>query len=202
MFLCTTLVVGGDLVDPPFAFMKKRKEVGFEVDLVREIAKKLDREVRFVKKEEACDLKLGGCESRFSYMTSPLSLLVDTSRHPETTSWKDVNGRIGVQGFGKEIAEKMGEVVVYRDDRTIDAIVDLMQGRIDAFLKLKPAAIYLKFSAPSLKIVGEVPQSGVQIGFGIEDEELGAAVAIAQKELVEEGTFEVIYHKWFGYNWN
>lgn len=200
MFLilfATALTLYGNLVDPPFAFMRKKKEVGFEVDLAREIAAKLNLELQFAKEG---DLKVGGNESRCPYMMAPLSVLVDIKKHPEITSFKDVKGRIGIQGIGRDVAENLGEVIDYPKERTIDAIVDLMEGRIDAFLKIKPAALYLSFSSVSVKIIDDVPDLTYPIGFEVNQPDLEEKLIKAQAELVQEGIFETIYHKWFGIN--
>lgn len=197
IILAAALTLYGDLTDPPFAFVRKRKEVGFEVDLAKEIAARLDVELQFAKEG---DLKVGGNESTCPYMQAPLAILVDTKKRPAMTCFADVKGRIGIQGIGREVAQKLGEVVDYPKERTIDAIVDLTEGRIDAFLKIKPAALYLSFASATLKIIGEVPDRVYPIGFVIGDHELEQQVARVQAQLVEEGIFDRIYRKWFGIN--
>ena len=195
LLLTSVLTLWGDFVNPPFAYIRKRKEVGFEVDLAREIAKKMGVELQFGVEG---DLKVGGNLSEIPYMMAPLVVLVDTQRRPQVHSISDVKGKIGIQGFGREIAEQLGEVIDYPSDRMLDAIVDLTDGKIDAFLKVKPAALYLTFSSASVKIIDEVVGSVCPLGFEISNQELQQKVVSAQKELVAEGTFDVIYRKWFG----
>lgn len=195
ILLTSVLTLSGDLVNPPFAYVRKRREVGFEIDLAREIAKKLDAELQFGIEG---DLKVGGGTSDEPYMMAPLTVLVDTQRRPQITSFADVKGKIGVQGFGKEIAEQLGEVINYPKERTIDAIVDLTSGKIDAFLMVKPAALYLSFSSMTVEMIDEVPGISCPLGFDIQSVELREKVKVAQKELVEEGVFDTIYRKWFG----
>ncbi len=193
---CAALLIGSDFVQPPFAFTRSRKKVGFEVDLARAIAKQLECEIEFVPQDEA-DLIIGGnVTTAAPYMTTSLSVLVDTKKRPQITSFADLKGkRIGVQEAGLDLT--IGTMVHYPINKTLDAIVDLMEGEIDAFLKIQPAAFYLSFSAATIQIIDQVPDYPVALGFEVRDLDLQKQISDAQVDLEKSGVLQDLYNKWF-----
>jgi ABC-type amino acid transport substrate-binding protein len=190
-----TLSIGTYFVNPPFEYVSGGQRIGFEVDLVNEIAARLSLAALFVDTEWETILQqmqagqydciVGGItitpeRQRLlawstPYMTTTLSLVVDGGRSPNMRRMADFrNASVGVQAATTDydIAIRMqrkgeiGSVKVYPFARIQDAMVDLAAGRITAVMKVYPVAAWLARQTPGLVIAAQVPDDPQPLGIG------------------------------------
>jgi len=202
-----TLRIGTYFVNPPFEYVSNGQRIGFEVDLLNEIARRLSLTPVFVATEWETilqqmqagqyDVIVGGItitpERERSlawstpYMTTTLSLVVDRRRSPQIRGIADLrNASVGVQAATTDydVAAKMqqrgqiGSVKVYAFDRIQDAMVDLAAGRITAVMKVYPVAAWLARQTPDLSIVAQVPDDPQPLGIGVARDNPGLLAAV------------------------
>jgi ABC-type amino acid transport substrate-binding protein len=190
-----TLSIGTYFVNPPFEYVSGGQRIGFEVDLMNEIAARLSLAAVFVDTEWETILQqmqagrydciVGGItitpeRQRLlawstPYMTTTLSLVVDGRRSPNMRRMADFrNASVGVQAATTDydIAIRMqrkgeiGSVKVYPFARIQDAMVDLAAGRITAVMKVYPVAAWLARQTPGLVIAAQVPDDPQPLGIG------------------------------------
>ncbi|SEO87730.1 polar amino acid transport system substrate-binding protein [Rhodospirillales bacterium URHD0017] len=190
-----TLSIGTYFVNPPFEYVSGGQRIGFEVDLMNEIAARLSLAAVFVDTEWETILQqmqagqydciVGGItitpeRQRLlawstPYMTTTLSLVVDGRRSPDMRRMADFrNASVGVQAATTDydIAVRMqqkgeiGSVKVYPFARIQDAMVDLAAGRITAVMKVYPVAAWLARQTPGLVIAAQVPDDPQPLGIG------------------------------------
>ncbi len=190
------LRIGTYFVNPPFEYIDKGERVGFEVDLMNDIARRLSLRPEFVNTQWETilaemergdyDCIVGGItitparEKMLAwstpYMTTTLSLVVDGRRSPGIRSIDDFRkASVGVQAATTDydIAQVMlakgqiGSIKVYPFDRIADAMVDLAAGRITAVMKVYPVAAWLARQTPGLRIAAQVPDDPQPLGIGV-----------------------------------
>ena len=190
-----TLRIGTYFVNPPFEYVSNGQRIGFEVDLMNEIARRLALTPVFVDTQWETILQqmqagqydaiVGGItitperEQSLAwstpYMTTTLSIVVDRARSPQIRSIADLaSASVGVQAATTDydIAVRMqhkgqiGSVKVYSFNRIQDAMVDLAAGRITAVMKVYPVAAWLARQTADLAIVAEVPDDPQPLGIG------------------------------------
>ena len=222
-----TLRIGTYFVNPPFEYVSNGQRIGFEVDLMDEIARRLSLQPVFVDtqwetilqemQQGRYDCIVGGItitpERRrilawsTPYMTTTLSLVVDSRRSPQIRGIADLrNASVGVQAATTDydIAVRMrqkgqiGSVKVYSFARIQDAMTDLAAGRITAVMKVYPVAAWLARQTPGLSIVAQVPDDPqpLGIGFGKDNPGLLAAVNRVIADMARDGSYAGLAQKW------
>lgn len=190
-----TLSIGTYFVNPPFEYVSGGQRIGFEVDLMTEIAARLSLKAVFVDTEWETILQqmqagqydciVGGItitpkRQRLlawstPYMTTTLSLVVDGRRSPNLRRMADFrNASVGVQAATTDYditirmqrKGEIGSVKVYPFARIQDAMVDLAAGRIAAVMKVYPVAAWLARQTPGLVIAAQVPDDPQPLGIG------------------------------------
>jgi ABC-type amino acid transport substrate-binding protein len=203
------------------------QRIGFEVDLMDEIARRLSLAPVFVDtpwetilqqmQDGQYDCIVGGItvtpeRERLlawstPYMTTTLSLVIDSRRSPRIRSIADLrNASVGVQAATTDydIAVRMrqqgqiGSIKVYSFDHIRDAMVDLAAGRIAAVMKVFPVAAWLARQTPGLRIVAQVPDDPqpLGIGFGKNNAGLLAAINRALADMKGDGSYARLAQKW------
>ncbi|MFE3450441.1 ABC transporter substrate-binding protein [Nonomuraea sp. NPDC059194] len=201
------LRIGTYFVNPPFEYISDGAKVGFEVDLMTEIAERLGRRPEFVDtqwetilremQDGRYDCIVGGITITPArekilawstpYMTTTLSLVVDAERNPAIRGIADLKGAsVGVQAATTdyEVAVRMqaegeiGSVKVYPFDRIEEAMADLDAGRITAVMKVYPVAEWLARKTPGLRIVAQVPDEPQPLGIGFGKSDPGLVAAV------------------------
>jgi ABC-type amino acid transport substrate-binding protein len=189
------LRIGTYFVNPPFEYITRGEHVGFEVDLMKEIARRLELKPIFVNTHWATILKemhdgrydciVGGITITpkrervlawsVPYLTTALSLVVNGARTPEIHGLADLKGAlVGVQAattdYDAALAmQKRGEIggiKVYPFNRIEAAMSDLEAGRITAVMKVAPVAAWLSAKTAGLRIVAQVPDDPQPLGIG------------------------------------
>jgi ABC-type amino acid transport substrate-binding protein len=190
-----TLRIGTYFVNPPFEYVSKGAKVGFEVDLMNEIARRLGLAPVFVNtqwetilremEQGRYDCIVGGITITPNrerilawstpYMTTTLSLVVNRAKTPGIQGIADLkDASVGVQAattdYDAAIAmQKRGEVrsvKVYPFDRIEEAMADLEAGKITAVMKVAPVAVWLAAKRRDLRIVAQVPNDPQPLGIG------------------------------------
>jgi len=202
-----TLRIGTYFVNPPFEYVSNGERLGFEVDLMNEIARRLALTPVFVDTQWETILQqmqagqydaiVGGItitpqrEKSLAwstpYMTTTLSIVVDSRRSPRIRGVADLRAAsVGVQAATTDydVAVRMqqkgqiGSVKVYSFDRIQDAMVDLAAGRITAVMKVYPVAAWLARQTPDLSIVTQVPDDPQPLGIGFARNNPGLLAAV------------------------
>jgi ABC-type amino acid transport substrate-binding protein len=204
-----TLRIGTYFVNPPFEYVSKGEKVGFEVDLMTEIARRLGLVPVFVNtqwetilretQEGRYDCIVGGITITPNrerilawstpYVTTTLSLVVNQAKTPAIRSITDLkDASVGVQAattdYDAAIAmQKQGEirsVKVYPFDRIEEAMADLEAGRIATVMKVAPVAVWLAAKRSDLRIVAQVPNDPQPFGIGFAKKNSEMVMAVNQ----------------------
>jgi len=202
-----TLKIGTYFVNPPFEFIQDGSRLGFEIDLMNDLTRRLELKPLYINtqwetilqemSEHRYDCIIGGITItpgrertlRWSspYLTTTLSLIVNASRTPGIRQLADLRtASIGVQAVTTDydIAVKMqrdgefGKIVVYPFDKISDAILDLEAGRIAAVMKVAPVAEYLARQMPNLAIIAQLPNDPQPLGIGFAKTGSGLQAAV------------------------
>ena len=214
------LSVGSDIPYAPFEFGREPDYEGFDVDVVNEIAKRLELEAEFVKtpfdpifrnlaqgrfdrvasaatitpeREKTIDFSV-------PYFPADQSLMV--KRGSDITSTNDLEGkRVGAQ-VGTTGADYAKDEINAETVRTYDLIDDafkaLQAGQVDAVVNDFPVSKYAERSKQDLQVVQRIA-TGEEYGLGFnkEDTTLREEVNKALNEMKDDGTYTRIYRKWF-----
>lgn len=188
------LTIGTYFSNPPFEYIEGEKKMGYELELMNAVCKRLKLQCRFVDanwnvlidqlEKNAYDMVMGGMtitpawkeKVNFSdpYLTTKLSLLIHFEINPEIRSVANLKGRslaIPDHLADYTLIERMvknkeiGEIKKYPVDQLQDMIEDVQKGRVDALLTLYPIADYIVVNNKNLKIVQEIPGDPQPLGF-------------------------------------
>lgn len=142
------------------------------------------------------------------YLISGQALAVDTGRLPRVRSIDDLGGlTIGVQqgDTGRPIAERLvvqgkaAAVRVYDYGSMRSALTDLSTGTCDAVMELAPVLAERVKPIPRVDVVQRgLSTENIAIAVGLHDQALLSRLTVAQAELEEDGTLQVIRRKWLG----
>jgi len=213
------LVVGADIPYVPFAFGDPPDYQGMDMDLVREIGKRLDRKV-VIQKTPFDTIIRDVAQGRFDmvaasmviteerkkvvefslpYFNSDQSVMVKQGSPIADTSAL-TGKRIGVVlgGTGEKWVKanvKQADLRTY--DLVDDAFKGLAAGQIDAVVNDFPSSKYAERSYPMLKVVATI-QTGEFYGLAFKPgSPLREQVDRVLREMKADGAFERIYRQWF-----
>ena len=212
-----TLTVGSDIPYPPFEFGRPPYE-GFDVDVVNEVAKRLDLEARIEKGPFETILR-GLGQSRYDLVASAVpitgdrrktvdfsepyfpaeqSLMVKKGSDIKTVS--DLSGkRVGAQlgTTGAEYANKETNAAVRTYQQIDDALNALEAGQVDAVVHDFAITKFAERSRKALVVVQAIP-TGEQYGLAFAKGRTGLrqAVNTALEQMKKDGTYARIYRKW------
>lgn len=219
-----TLIIGSDTTYPPMEFIDDNREiVGFDVDMMNEIANITNAEIEFVTFPNFDAIFAALANGEFDMVVSSVSVteerkeIIDfsnpylnigqviTVRDDNTaiTSVDDLQNAelVGVQGgtTGEQAALEAGvaESQIKRYD-TIDlAFQDLSNNAIDAVVADGPPSAEYTAQIEGLKSVGgPFTTEDYAIALQKGDTELQAAVNAALAELKNNGTLQQLLEKW------
>jgi ABC-type amino acid transport substrate-binding protein len=221
------LCIGAYFVNQPFEYISEGKRVGFEVDLMNEIARHLHLRSVFVNtqwevilqqmQDGLYDCIVGGITITPArqkmlawsdpYMTTTLSLVVNSARTPQIQSIADMKeATVGVQdattdydvAMAMQKRGEIGSVKVYPFDQIANAMTDLSAGQITAVMKVHPVAAWLARRTPGLRIVAQIPGDQQPLGIGFDKNNLGLVTAVnaALAEMKQDGTYGRLVGKW------
>lgn len=219
------LAVGSCLDYRPFEFVKNGEETGFDVELAEEIANRLGLEVEWVRAnfDTIFTAVAGGqfdmvaaastiTEERqqtvdFSdpYFNARQSLTVNKQETPDIQSTDDLGegDTVGVQKgtTGKAWAEenlKPQGVQIKTFEAAPQAFTDLEGGAIQGVINDEGSSIAEVEQRSGLEVV-EAIDTNEHYGFAFskDNPELTEAANGALAEIIEDGTYEDIFKKWF-----
>lgn len=215
------LRVGSDIPYPPFEFGRAPDYRGFDIDVVNEIAKRLDLEAEFVK-TPFDPIFRNLAQGRFDMVASattitperertvdfsdsyfPADQSVMVKRGSDIRSTRDLAGkRVGAQ-LGTTGADYARDEIDAETVRTYDLIDDafkaLEAGQVDAVINDCPVSKYAERAHQDLVVVEAIDTNELYgFGFAKDSDELLNAVNRELAELKEDGTLERISQKWFG----
>ena len=214
------LQVGSDIPYAPFEFGRAPNYEGFDIDVVNEIAKRLELDAEFVK-TPFDPIFRNLAQGRFDMVASAASITperektIDFSdpyfpadqslmvkRGSDIKSTDDLEGkRVGAQ-IGTTGADYAKDKVNAETVRTYDLIDDafkaLETGQVDAVINDFPVSKYAERSHKDLQVVQRI-STGEEYGLGFnkDDTKLRAEVNRVLKEMKDDGTYTRIYKKWF-----
>lgn len=220
------LVVGLEDAYPPMEFRDSKNQlVGFDVDLSKEIAKKLGVDVDyFITDFNGIILALNS--SKFDMILSGMSI---TDKRKETIDFsnpyvtggqviaikkgndsikklEDLKGKIlGCQigSIGDNVASGMKDLKeVKKYDKITEAFQEVSSGRVDAvIMDAQVGGYYMSEKSNEYEVLKEaVTEEPMGIGFRKGDKELQDAVNKALEELKADGTLSKLSQKWFGFD--
>ena len=184
------LRVGGEATYPPFLFKDEHGHyVGFEMDLIKAVAKEIGAEVAYT-------------DMPFSqFMTAVENKKVDvvisavegTAERAEKSAFSDVYYKKGVYC-----------ILVRKDDDRIHAADDLKGKTVTAVKGSTNEALAKKLGAAQIggaekaKTVATVPSDdGFVILMNKEDVKMQRDINGALKKVMENGVYDQLFHKWF-----
>lgn len=216
------LSIGSDIAFPPFENMEADKPVGFDVDLLGAIAKKLGVEAKFTNNK--FDGLIPALNSKkFDAVVSAMTITADRKKEvlfsdpyidsnqsiatKKDAGIKDIAGlkgkTVGVQtgttgeAWSKENVKNAKEIKSY--DTALDAFTALQAGQIQAVINDLPVSAYIVKDKAELQIVKEIKtDESYGVAMRKDDTKLGEAINKALKALKDDGTYDTIYNKWFG----
>ena len=214
------LRVGSDIPYAPFEFGRAPDYEGFDVDIVNEIAKRLDLEARFVK-TPFDPIFRNLAQGRFDmvasaatitperqrtvsfsdpYFPADQSLMVKRGSDIKTAddlAGKTIGAQLGTTGADYAKNKTDAETV-----RTYDLIDDafnaLQSGQIEAVINDFPVSKYAEQSKKDLVVVQTIPtDESYGLAFNKESTELRDRVNKALQDMKDDDTYTDIYRKWF-----
>jgi polar amino acid transport system substrate-binding protein len=224
------LTVGMDATYPPFEYINEttKEFEGFDVDLMKEIAKRLDLEVEF--KNVAWEGIIPGLVAhKYDCICSAMTIteerakqvnfskpyfiasqvIVVRANDDRIKDVKDLEGKIvGVQlgttgeYFARDLLKQGIKFELRTYDTTPDALLDLKNGNIDAVIIDNGIALWMAKKCPEdYKVVtGNKTLTYEEYGIAVakDNPELLKAINKALEEIKKDGTYDKIYQKWFG----
>ena len=201
------LRVGGEATYPPFLFKDEHGHyVGFEMDLIKAVAKEIGAEVAYT-------------DMPFSqFMTAVENKKVDvvisavegTAERAEKAAFSDrihaaddLKGKTvtAVKGSTNEaLAKKLGADQIVEAEYNADIFKNLEAGKADAVITDEPLAYYYlgHGGAEKAKTVATVPSDdGFVILMNKEDVKMQQDINGALKKVMENGVYDQLFHKWF-----
>jgi polar amino acid transport system substrate-binding protein len=215
------LRVGSDIPYPPFEFGRAPDYQGFDVDVVSEIAKRLDLDAQFVKTpfdtifrnlaQRKFDMVASATtitperekEVDFSesYFPADQSLMVKKGSDIKTVD--DVAGKVVGTQLGTTGADYAKKKTKASSVRTYDLIDDafnaLEAGQVEAVINDCPVSKYAEQAHQNLDVVRAIPTNELYgFAFRQDSDELREAANKALADLKDDGTLEKVQRKWLG----
>ena len=218
------ITVGANIGNVPWEFQDTDgKFIGFEVDLVVEIGKRLNREVNVINvpfnglfaavqsgRIDMAISSIGITDKRLEsvaftqpYYDSDQSLT--TVKGSGITSLTDLRDEIiavdtGSTGdmWATENQEKYGFKEIRRYEGLAPAMLDVVIGRVKGYVSDIPALLYYTKDKPNLEVVERIPTGGRYALMLGKNSSIATDVNNAISALKKEGFVNQLHAKWFG----
>lgn len=220
-----TLTVGANVGNVPWEFQNEKGEiVGFEIDLVREAAKRMGYdEVQFE------NIPFNGLFSavQSGRIDAAVSSITITNKRLESVSFaqpyydsdqslsvlKDsgIGGLSGLKGkvvgvdtgstgdiYATQHEKDLGLSEIRRFEGLSPAMLDLAAGRIDGYISDIPAVAYYIKDKPQYAVVERIPTGEQYSVMFAKDSPLVAEATKAITEMKGDGSLAGLHEKWFG----
>lgn len=216
--------VAGDNNFPPYEFLDTAGTFkGFNVDIMNTISIYTGLEVEYVPmewseavkalEEGSVDAVLGmakspGREKKFDFSIPILvnsRVLFVIRDNTKINSLNDLIGKkVALQkgDIAEEITENIEDIEVIREKTQYEALMDLIEGKADAFIGNKYAGLYFIKKNGLEKLVkivdGPLSESEYCIAVKKGNHELLGLINSGLERIKKDGVYNKIYEKWFG----
>ncbi|SFB89097.1 polar amino acid transport system substrate-binding protein [Brevinema andersonii] len=214
------LYVGTDAEFPPFEYIDQDKIVGFDIDLINEIAKFIKKDIKIMNisfdglipalQSKKVDLIISGMtitEDRrksvaFSqvYYTSREQMIILNKTTTDINTLEDLqNKKVGVVlGFtGDILISEMKYVNVERFNNVSSAILALQAQKVDALvIDFETAHNYVSVHSDLKLVATSSTQEDYAIALRLQDQELLEKINEAITKLKDHGTIGTLYKKY------
>lgn len=216
--------VGANIGNVPWEFQDTEGNfVGFEVDLIKEVGKRMGREVNIMNvpfnglfsavqsgRIDVAMSSIGITDKRLEsvsftqpYYDSDQSLTV--LKGEGFNSLEDMRGQVVAADTGStgdmwatENQEKLGFAEIRRYEGLAPAMLDLEIGRIKGYISDIPALLYYTKDKPHLEVVERIPTGGKYALMLGKNSPLAAEVNDVISDLKREGFVNALHTKWYG----
>jgi ABC-type amino acid transport substrate-binding protein len=220
------LRVGSDIPFPPFEdFDADGNVIGFDAELIEEIASRIGREVEWIDTDFDTiftQLATGQFDVVASattitperqqqvnftipYYKAQQALTVNTQLNPDVTSVNDLGeghsvavqtGTTGEAWAQENLAPKGVSVVSF--PQAADTYIAAESGQVTGVIFDEPNAVDEASRRPALDVV-DVIDTNENYGFGVDpaQQELLTEMNEALQAMIDDGTYQSIYDKWF-----
>jgi len=219
------LLVGSDIPFPPFEDYDGDTVVGFDADLINEIASRLDLTAEWVatpfdtiftqlatgqfdvvaSATTITDQRSELVNFTIPYYKAQQALTVNTAERPDITGVDDLGdgdriavqtGTTGAAWAAENLAPLGVEVVEY--PTAPDTYNALEGGQVDGVIFDEPSAVEESANREDLAVV-DVIDTDEDYGFGVDParETLLAEMNRVLQEMIDDGTYQAIYDTWF-----
>jgi glutamine transport system substrate-binding protein len=216
------LIAASDTTFPPFEFLEDGEVVGFDIDIINEIATRLEKEIAIEKfhwdpefkglQEGEYDLVISAVpydeeketdvdfsEPYFSMKYVLISLLGSDITMKEELVGKNIGTINSGTGAVDEEYLSSFEIIEYED--AIALLEALKDKEIEAILVSLPiAANLLKENEDIYSVIEEVPADKDFVIVFAKDNGLKPEFDAALKAMKDDGTYGAIFSKWFDYS--
>jgi len=216
--------VGANIGNVPWEFQDvSGKNVGFEIDLMTEVGKRLGMDVKFTNIPFAglfAAVQSGQIDAAVSSITITKKRLESVSfaqpyyDSDQSLTVKADSGITGLSGMEGKIVgvdtgstgdmwttEHQGETkiaTINKYEGLQPAMLDLEAGRIDGYISDIPALLYYSKDKPQFKVVERIKTTEQYSVMFAKDSPLAAKVNDVITELKKDGTLAKIHETWFG----
>jgi polar amino acid transport system substrate-binding protein len=221
----STLTVCTSYPYEPFEFEQDGEVVGFDIDLVKEVAKELDVEVAYVNEDfddiasgwllnsNFCDIgvaavSIDGDRSKVVDFSSPYFNAAQAMVVQKGSGIREINdtfgGRIAVQEgttgetYATDHAPPSTQIVKFKSVEEVDSA--LSGGTVDAGIYDNNIVGDVIERRPNFQVVAEF-DTGEQYGMAVKKDSNVDLLRVINKvfaEIHESGRYDEIYEKWFG----
>ncbi len=222
--LAADLKVGANIGNVPWEFQDASGEfVGFEIDLINEVAKRLGKTVEVVNipfQGLFAAVQSGQIDAAVSSITiTPKRLqsvsfaqpYYDSDQSLTVTSASGIEGLAGMKGkivavdtgstgdiWATAHQAEYGFADIRRFEGLAPAMLDLQAGRIDGYISDIPALLYYTKDKPAFAVVERIPTGEKYSIMFAKDAPLAGEVNAILGELKKEGFIAGLHEKWFG----
>lgn len=216
--------IGLDPEFPPMGYRDTEGNyVGFDIDLAKEVAKRLGMEFEAVPINwDAKNMELGtgnidciwngftmtGREGDYlwtsPYVTNAQVIVVNEKSDIKTAA--DLAGKVLALQQGStaenalnsraDIKDSLANTLFVADN--VSALNELKAGGVDAVLVDEVVADYYIAKNPGLKVIDSIAQESYGVGFALGNSALGDKVETTLQEMAKDGTMKKISEQWFG----
>lgn len=222
--IAADLTVGANIGNVPWEFQNASGEtVGFEIDLINEVGKRLGKSVEFV------NVPFNGLFSavqsgRINMAVSSITITdkrlqsvtfaqpyYDSDQSLTVTAASGITGLSGMEGkvvgvdtgsTGDMWATNNGSQYKFGEIRKFEglspAMLDLVAGRVDGYISDIPALLYYVKDKPDLKVVERIPTGEKYSVMFNKDDPLAKEVNDVISTLKKEGFVAKLHETWFG----
>lgn len=216
--------IGLDPEFPPMGYRDTEGNyVGFDIDLAKEVAKRLGMEFEAVPINwDAKNMELGtgnidciwngftmtGREGDYLW-TSPYvtnAQVIVVNEKSDIKSAADLAGKVLALQQGStaenalnsraDIKDSLANTLFVADN--VSALNELKAGGVDAVLVDEVVADYYIAKNPGLKVIDSIAQESYGVGFALGNSALRDKVETTLQEMAKDGTMKKISEQWFG----